>query len=482
MMEMLLDVGKKAVEHAKRLGAEEAEAFLYTENFVDVKLVGGIFASRGGVLKGVMGALARVAEPWIKRRGIPMVKGGMRAGVGVRAIVRKAVGFSSTSSLEEKDVLKAVEEAVKIAKVRPPDPKWASLPEPKEPLGQGGIFDERIQGLEAEGMLKLCADCCAAAGDFDRRVTYTVAGVRALSVYAGVVNTRGVEASDRGTAFLAFVYVKAKSGTDETSGSDLIISRTFTENLQGIAVNASQRAVECLGRKPLQGKHVGTVIFENRSWGELSSVILASSISALNVQEDRSAYKGRIGEQIAYEGVSVVDDGIMPDGIFTSKADDEGVPRQRTSVIEKGILKGFIYDNYSAKREDRESTGNASRWKFLGAPPYANPPTVRPSNLLLTPGRGSLDDLISEVKDGVLVKGELMGAWHSNVITGDFSVTATNAFRVKDGGVAYPLRPCTVAGNFHEALRSVTAIGGDPKWFVNVRCPSLIVENVVVST
>jgi PmbA protein len=217
------------------------------------------------------------------------------------------------------------------------------------------------------------------------------------------------------------------------------------------------------------------------SWNELFSVIFPNGISALNVQENRSVYKGRIGSQVANEALSIVDDGTLPKGFGTAKTDDEGVPRQRTPIIETGVLSNILYDNYTAKRENRESTGNASRQLGQGSA-YANQPMIRPSNLVLSLGAGGFDDLLRQMGNGVLVKGSLTGALHSNVITGDFSVNASNAFKVENGQVAYPLKPCTIAGNLYEALNSVTAIGSDTRSFRTVLCPSLIIDKIVVST
>jgi len=481
-MEELLEIGNKAAKHAQKLGADEAELYLYRENRASVKFVGGIFASRGGAVKGVKGSFIRIAEPWIKKKGLPIITSGTRAGVGVRAVIKKAIGFSSVSSIEEKRVLEAVEEAVKIAKIRPPDPNWIALPEPKKPTGQGGIFDQKIADLDVEKMLHLCADCCVTAGDFDKRITQAMAMTSAASVSFGIVNTKGVEVCDKGTFFAANVGTKAKSGDEEVSSGDFIMSRTFIEDLRAVALSASKRTIECLGKKALTEKYVGPVVFENMSWIQLFSVIFTSGISAFNVQENRSIYKGKIGKEVAKENVTVVDDGTLPDGFGTTKIDDEGVPKQKTPIIEKGVLNNFLYDNYAAKREKRESTGNASRQRFYGAAAYANQPTIRPSNLVLTSGKGNLDQLVSEVKEGVLVKGGLIGALHSNVVTGDFSVTADNAFKIERGEVAYPLKPCTVAGNLYEALNSVISIGDDLKSELNVICPSVVIEKIVVST
>ncbi|MEM3824733.1 MAG: TldD/PmbA family protein [Candidatus Bathyarchaeia archaeon] len=479
--EGLLEIGNKALKHAQKLGADEVEIFLYIENQTVIQFVSGIFASRSGALRGLKGTFVRMAEPWIKRKGLPKITSGIKAGVGVRAIVEKAIGFSSVSSIEEKRVLEAAEEATRTAKIRPPDPNWVSLPEKKSPCGENGVFDKKIMEADVEELLELCAGGCVSIGDFDKRIVQAMGSISTSTLTKAVVNTNGVEAFDKGTVFGAYFSAKAKSGTEEASSWDFLISRRYTEDLQPIALNASRRVIESLGKKILPQKYVGPVVFENQSWNELFSAIFAHGISALNVQENRSVYKGKLGTQVAKESVSITDDGTLPEGIGTSKFDDEGVPKQKTPIIEKGVLTNILYDNYAAKREKRESTGNASRMGRATAA-YANQPMIRPSNLIFQPDKGSLQDLISELKDGVLIKGSLIGAFHSNVVTGDFSVTADNAFKIENGEVAFPLKPCTVAGNFYEALNHVIAVGNDSKMFENFVCPSIIVDKIVVST
>lgn len=480
-MEEFLEIGKKAVNHAQKLGADEADIFLSTEEHTSVQFVGGIFASRGGAVKGMKGTFARLGEFWLKKKGLPIINSGIKAGVGIRAVIDKATGFSSVSSIEEKNVLDAVEEAIKIAKIRPPDPNWVSLPEARESFGEGGIYDKRFSELDVEKMLDLCADCCVIASDFDKRITQAMAMIVSTSYSFTTVNTNGIEVSDKGTTFEADVGTKAKSGSEEVSSGDFIMSRMFTEDLQPIAANAATRAVECFGKKTLPEKYLGPVLFENTSWNQLFSVIFTYGISALNLQENRSVYKGKLGNKVAKDNVSIVDDGTLQDGFGTSKADDEGVPRQKTPVIEKGVLSNVLYDNYTAKREKKESTGNASRqWRATAR--YAVQPLIRPSNLILLPEKGSLEDLKLVLKDGVLVKGGLIGALHSNAITGDFSITADNAFKIENGEVAFPLKACTVAGNLYETLNHVMAIGNDSKSFGNFVCPSLIVDKIVVAT
>ncbi|MEM3703808.1 MAG: TldD/PmbA family protein [Candidatus Bathyarchaeia archaeon] len=477
----LLEIGKKALNYAQKIGTEEAEIFLYMEKQTIVQFVSGIFASRSGALKGLKGSFIRILEPWIKKKGLPKITSGFKVGAGVRAVINKAIGFSSVSSIEEDRLLETVEEATRIAKIIPRDPNWVSLPSPKEHHGVDGVFDKKILGLDVEELLKLCIDNCAVIGDFDKRINQAMSLISTFIVTKAIVNTNGVEALDKGTVFAAYFYAKAKSGFEEVSGGDSLISRRYTENLRPVALNASKRTVENFGKEPLPQKYVGPVIFENQSWNELFSFVFSSGISALNVQENRSVFKGKLGSQVASSSLSVVDDGTLQEGIGTSKFDDEGVPKQKTAIIEKGVLSSFLYDNYSAKRENRESTGNASRMG-RATPAYANPPAIRPANLLIQPGKGDFQDLIRELKSGVLVKGSLIGAFHSNVVTGDFSVTAENAFKVENGEIVHPIKPCTVAGNLYEALNNIIAVGCDLKTFENTVCPSLIVDKIIVST
>lgn len=484
MIDKLLDIGNKIVKHAEKLGADESEAYLYVENLTFVQYIGGIVATRGGTSKGVKASFFRLLEPWIKRKGIPIMKTGVKAGVGIRTVINKSIGFTSVSSIEEKDTLKAVEEAIHIAKIRPPDPNWKSLPDPKKPVAQSGIFDQKIAEADPTQVLSLSAESCISAADVDKRISQVLTMIQTAAFHGAIVNSRGIEVGDKGTVFAGGCGAKAKVGSEEVSGDESFFSRRFVEDLREVGTSASRRTIECLGGTQLEEKLSAPVVFENVSFGELFELMLSSSLSALNVQEERSRLKGKIDELIAKESVTIVDDGTLPEGLHTTLADDEGVPRQRTCVVEKGILKSFLYDNYSAKREGCESTGNASRRVWFGPAPFAVQPRVTLSNLVLESRKGSLQDLIAEVQDGTLVKGSMMGVLHSNLVTGDFSVTATNAFRIKNGQVAYPLKPCSVGGNFYESLKSITAIGNDSKccgFIGRVICPSTVVDKLTVS-
>nr|NIQ06012.1 TldD/PmbA family protein [Candidatus Korarchaeota archaeon] len=188
--------------------------------------------------------------------------------------------------------------------------------------------------------------------------------------------------------------------------------------------------------------------------------------------------EGKKDERVANDVVTLVDDGQLLDGLMTFKTDTEGVPSQTTTLIERGFLKSYLYDSYSAFQEERSSTGNAEReWPE----PFLYVPSVSTSNLVLKPGTKSLYNLVEEVDEGILITDFVMGVGHSNRITGEFSVVAPNAFFVKNGEIKYPLESVTVAGNFFNSLKKMREIGSDPKTTSVGKIPSLIIEDLTVS-
>jgi PmbA protein len=205
------------------------------------------------------------------------------------------------------------------------------------------------------------------------------------------------------------------------------------------------------------------------------------NILAINFHKHTSAYEGKINELVTSTNINLIDDGTDEDGIHTSLFDAEGVPRRRTPIIERGILRTPLYDNCSSKRYDVESTGNASRGGY-GLPDFATPPFIQPSNLIIELSNESNGDLLPFVGNGVLFTGVLTGMGHSNFTTGEFIITSSNAFQIKNGELKKPLKPCSCRGNFHTMIKNITAVDKDMKNFGMVICPSIAVKELSLST
>jgi len=171
--------------------------------------------------------------------------------------------------------------------------------------------------------------------------------------------------------------------------------------------------------------------------------------------------------------VTIYDDGLLNGGLRTWKFDGEGVPHQRTLIIEKGVLRNLIYDSYTAKKEEKESTGNASRAGYLSTP------NVEATNFHFMPGNKSPEELLRDVDEGLLVY-YLQGAHSSNPASGEFSVVATPAWKLENGTLAYATKGTMLAGNIFQLLTNISALANNERKIGQLVAPWVLVENVKV--
>jgi PmbA protein len=198
---------------------------------------------------------------------------------------------------------------------------------------------------------------------------------------------------------------------------------------------------------------------------------MINAVKADYVQRNQSAFKGKIGKKVASSLVTVYDDGLFDRGIRTWRFDGEGVPQQKTTIIKNGILKNFIYDSYTANKEGKESTGNASR---AG---YTSTPKVKATNFHITPGSKPPEELIAELEDGLLVY-FLQGAHSSNPASGEFSVVATPAWKIQNGEVTYATKGAMLAGNIFQILTSISELANNQRKIGQLVAPWVLVNNV----
>jgi PmbA protein len=275
----------------------------------------------------------------------------------------------------------------------------------------------------------------------------------------------------------AAVNCTASEDGRQKTGAEYVYSRNIIDQNE-IGAKATERAVAMLKAKPL-GKTLKTaVIWENMSIGDLTAYMLKTALNARFVQEGRSYFKDKIGEEVAGRNITILDDGQLSEGINTSKIDGEGIPKRTTTVISNGILKTYLYNNDAALRENKTSTGNAVRkWPE----PFLDMPDVSTNDLIVKTGAKNMEELVNGIHEGILVIGEVMGTGNSNTITGEFSVVAPSAFLIKNGVATDPLEPVTIAGNFFHALKGVQEVGSDALLTQWGKIPSIILEDLTVS-
>ena len=209
------------------------------------------------------------------------------------------------------------------------------------------------------------------------------------------------------------------------------------------------------------------------AYGQILSYTLFQAVRGDNVARGKSKLEGRIGETIAPDNVTIVDDGTIPMGINSSFADDEGVPRRRTPIIEEGVLESFLWDTYWGNKTGEESTGNARRSMRQGLVEIGR------TNTVVESGRRSIRDIVSEIDHGYLIR-NVQGAHSSNPESGDFSVVGNPAVLIEDAERVGAVHGLMVSGNVFDLLGKCGEVAKDPIALQGLIGPEIVFEGVNV--
>lgn len=452
--EEMLNLVERAVDLALKKGVGEAEAFVYQSLTTNVNIE--------------RGQIARSSRK-------------IDRGLGIRTIVNRAIGFSYTNILEtEVAIEETVLKALSSAKASKPDKDWHNLSAKKSFASVENTYDKSIVELHSEDLVKVASVMLDVAEKKDKRVLPTRGGAYASYLSKAIANSNGVVGFDHGT-FMGcnLATIARESGEVAPPCFEFNAERSYNINPEWVGTEATRLAVSALKAKKIETKTTN-LIFTQFALQQLLYFTLINAVKASYVQRNQSALKGKIGEKVASEIVTIYDDGLFSGGLRTWKFDDEGVPQQRTLIIEKGILRNFIYDQYSAKKEGKESTGNASRAGYISTP------NVEATNFHLLAGKRSPEELISEMNEGLLVY-SLQGAHGSNPASGEFSAVATPAWKIENGEIAYATKGAMVAGNIFQVLTNISGLANNERksvgWLVGfgqLVAPWVLVENVKV--
>ncbi|MGH2685382.1 MAG: TldD/PmbA family protein, partial [Actinomycetota bacterium] len=272
------------------------------------------------------------------------------------------------------------------------------------------------------------------------------------------------------------VSALAERDGETQSGFSFRVAREPAElEWREAAREGAQRGARLLGGRKPATERVPVIL---DPWAAASFLgVLSSALSAEEVQKGRSLLANMVGDQVAADTLTLVDDGRLADGPAAAPFDDEGVPTARTDVIDRGVLRGFLHNSRTARRDGTTSTGNASR------PSYRGVPGVAPSTLFVEPGDDRLEALLARAGRGVYVQ-EVSGV-HSgaNPVSGEFSVGATG-LRIDGQGLGEPLREMTIASTLPEVLRAIEAVGSELRFFPGggaIGTPPLLIGEMTVA-
>ncbi len=241
------------------------------------------------------------------------------------------------------------------------------------------------------------------------------------------------------------------------------------EDPETVGRKAAERALRRLGAVKVETQRV-PVIFEPRLARSLLGHIF-EAVEGRAIYRKASFLAGKLGEKIADERITLIDDGTMPGLFGTSPFDDEGVPTRRTLVIERGVLKNYLLNSYSARKLGMKTTGNASRGITGNA-------GIGHGNFYIEPGERSPEEIIRGVKNGFFVT-ELIGGG-ANTVTGDYSRGAAGMW-IRDGELAFPVSEVTIASTMQEMLNGIAEIGSDLEFRGSVSAPTIMLGEMTVA-
>lgn len=440
--ETIVQMGLKLAEKA---GADAAEAYFLEHDNMAIEV-------RGGKLE----TLQQSREQ----------------GLGIRVIKAGSLGYAFTSDLNRTTLEEIVELAVQGAEYSNLD-SGARLPFCASYDLSLAQFDSSIEKTTLDAKMNLALAIEQAALSADKRITKSERAAYEENNYAVfLANSNGLCVNYRGNFCGGYVWVVAEADGDIQTGSGLsYVTKLSKIDPASIGQEAALEAVRLLGAKSIKTQKLALVLPPQVATQFLG--ILATALTAEAVQKGRSLFAGKLDQKIASTVVSIVDDGSLADGIKTAPADGEGVPSQRTVLVEDGVLRTFLHNSHTAFKEGTESTGNGVRGSFKTAP------EVGPTNMFFSPGTASEDELVQSVDKGLYVF-DLMGIHTANPISGDFSLGVTGVL-IENGKFTHPVRQVVLAGNIQDMLSQVQAVASNLRFYLGFGSPTLLVEPLTIS-
>jgi PmbA protein len=410
----------------------------------------------------------------VRMRSLETLKDAGSRGAGLRVLIGKQAGSSYTSDLSAEGMRKLVESALEIAAISTEDPH-AGLPDASE-LGSLStdlrLYSEDINSIDTSYRIAQALEAEEAALSADPRITNSEGA--SFESYIGerlFANSRGFVGSYRQSSCSLSATPVARQGESMERDFWYSTARSHAtlESPSSIGRKAAERTVRRLGARKVSTQKV-PVIFDALTARSLLSEIF-EAVEGTAVYQKASFLAGKLGERVAAESVTVVDDATIPGLFGTSPFDDEGVPTRRTVVIDHGVLRSYLLNSYTARKLGLRTTGSAARGITGNA-------SVGHGNLYLEKGQKSPEEIIRGIGKGLYVT-ELIGS-AVNIVTGDYSRGAAGLW-IENGEFAYPVSEITIASNLLQMFMDIEAIGSDLEFRGSVASPTVMIREMTVS-
>jgi TldD protein len=379
---------------------------------------------------------------------------GISQGAGVRVISGNKTGYAYTDEVTEEKLMRAAEVAAFVATTGTPvqtvslkETEYKSFITIEMPLGE--IADEqRIEVIKRADQ---------AAMSYDPRIRMALVDYYDEVRGRVIANSEGLYLRDELPLLFFIVQVMSADGKARHMARERLSMHSGFEMFskdtpEKVAGNAAREAVAMLDAEEAPAG-VMDVVMQNGWGGVLVHEAVGHPLEADNIAKGIGAFTGKLGQKVASECFTMVDDGTLPGHRGTTNYDDEGTPGQRNVLIENGVLKGFMTDILSARQLDMRRTGNGRRESFRFIP------IPRMTNTFIEQGRDNPADILASTKRGIYVQSLSGGS--VNPVTGVFNFTCREAYLIENGKKTRPIRGATLIGSCMDVISNVDAVGND---------------------
>jgi len=394
--------------------------------------------------------------------------------IGVRIFFGQRSASTYSSDFSRSGLDRMLNSALELAKITSEDP-FGGIP-PADQLGQIhgdlDLYHEDVYSLPGPERIDYARRTEKAALDFDPRIKNSEGGsFDAATGHKVLANSHGF-VGEFSRSYCSVAAVPIAQTEDGAMQRDywFSVARTLKklDSPEKVGRIAAERTLRRLGARKAKTAKVPVVFDPMVSTSILEHIF--EGINGDSVYRGASFLAGKLGQKIAGDNVTIIDDGTIAGGFGTSPFDGEGIPTRRTVVIENGVLKSYLLNTYTAKKLGLQTTGNASRG-------LAGTPGIGPGNYFLQPGRKSRRDLIAGIKEGLYVT-EFLGQG-VNLVTGDYSRGASGLW-ISNGELTYPVEEITVAGNLKDLFFNISEIAGDLEFRGAVAAPTIRIDGLIV--
>ncbi len=436
-------LSEKLVQQCLKQGASAAEVYFETSRDLSINVLNG---------------------------EIETIEEASSAGVGFRVLVNGRMGFSHCNDLTGTSLKNTLKQAIQFAKLTTADENNL-LPANQGFTPVDGLYDPKIASVSMEDKIQMALELEKMALE-DSLITKSSGASFGEGDYeVFVANSNGISNNYRSCGCSIGVSVVAEKGEQKNTGEEYCTRRFFADldPIRKIADSAAAKAKELIDPVMVSTQRA-SVIFDPSVAGSMIGGILGA-INGERVSQGASFLKNSLDQQFASELLTIIDDGTRPKGMGSAPFDGEGVPTQKRILVEKGVLKSFIYNTIAAKRAGVESTGNASRGGF------ASLPGIGTHNIYVKAGNDTPEKIIGDTKRGILLK-DVTG-YGINPVNGNFSGGASGLW-IENGKVVHPVKGLTIAGSASDILMAIDRMGNDLDMNKSFTAPSFRVAEMQI--